>query len=126
MRSGYRIRAAARRAAWGLLATAVVWRAAVMIKSLQAGDASWLLVFPFGAVLPALLLVILSMLPPTRTREGLLMRVGAMIQLWLVIIFPVAALYLTLGFPVVFLVVELFETRLPPRLREPMARLVVA
>jgi len=54
------------------------------------------------------------------------MRVGAMIQLWLVIVLPVVALYLTLGFPVVFLVVELFETRLPPRLREPLARLVVA
>ena len=126
MGSGYRIRAAARRAAWGLLAAAFVWRAAVMIRSVQAGDASRLLAFPFGAVLPAILLVILSMLPPTRTREGLLMRVGAIIQLWLVIVLPVLALYLTLGFPVVFLVVELFETRLPPRLRDPLARLVVA
>lgn len=126
MGSGYRIRAAARRAAWGLLAVALVWRAAVMIRSLQAGDASRLLAFPFGAVLPAMLVVILSLLPPTRTREGLLMRVGAMIQLWLVIILPVMALYLTLGFPIVFLVVEMFETRLPRRLREPLARLVVA
>lgn len=126
MGSEYRIRAAARRAAWGLLAAALVWRAAVMISSLQAGHASRLLAFPFGAVLPAMLLVILSLLPPTRTREGLLMRVGAMIQLWLVIVLPVVALYLTLGFPVVFLVVELFETRLPRRLREPLARLVVA
>ncbi len=97
-----------------------------MISSLHAGHASRLLAFPFGAVLPAMLLVILSLLPPTRTREGVLMRVGAMIQLWLVIVLPVVALYLTLGFPVVFLVVELFETRLPPRLREPLARLVVA
>ena len=97
-----------------------------MIRSLQGGDASRLLAFPFGAILPALLLLILSLLPPTRTREGLLMRVGAMIQLWLVIVLPVAALYLTLGFPVVFMVVELFETRLSPRLREPLARLVVA
>ena len=126
MGSRYRIRAAARRAAWSLLVAALVWRSAVMISSLQAGDASRLLAFPFGAVLPAMLLVILSLLPPTRTREGLLMRVGAMIQLWLVIILPVMALYLTLGFPVVFLVVELFETRLSPRLREPLARLVVA
>jgi hypothetical protein len=97
-----------------------------MIRSLQVGDASRLLAFPFEAVLPAMLLVILSMLSPTRTREGLLMRVGAMIQLWLIIVLPVVALYLTLGFPVVFLVVELFETRLPPRLRDPLARVVVA
>ncbi|MDR6126704.1 hypothetical protein QE361_001913 [Sphingomonas sp. SORGH_AS802] len=97
-----------------------------MISSLHAGHASRLLAFPFGAVLPAMLLVILSLLPPTRTREGLLMRVGTMIQLWLVIVLPVVALYLTLGFPVVFLVVELFETRLPRQLREPLARLVVA
>ena len=85
-----------------------------------------LLAFPFGAVLPAVLLILLALMPPTRTREGLLMRVGAMMQLWLIIALPRFALHLALGFPVVFLAVELFETRVPRRIRDPLVRLVVA
>ena len=54
------------------------------------------------------------------------MQLGAMIQLALIIAIPPAALYLALGFPVVFLVVELFETRLPAGLRDPIKRRVLA
>ena len=45
------------------------------------------------------------------------MQVGTMIQLLLIIALPGFALYLALGFPVVFLVIELFETRSPVTFR---------
>ncbi|KQT91216.1 hypothetical protein ASG60_21505 [Methylobacterium sp. Leaf469] len=122
----FRFRSTVRRIALVLAAAALGYRIATVIAALQAGDPSLLLAFPFGAILPAVLLVVLVALPPTRTREGLLMRAGAMIQLWLIILLPTVALYLALGFPVVFLVVELFETRLPSQIRDPLTRLVVA
>lgn len=122
----FRFRATVRRIALVLAAAALGYRIATVIAALRAGDPSLLLAFPFGAILPAVLLVVLVALPPTRTREGLLMRAGAMIQLWLIILLPTVALYLALGFPVVFLVVELFETRLPSQIRDPLTRLVVA
>ncbi|CAA2145082.1 hypothetical protein MBLL_04203 [Methylobacterium bullatum] len=122
----FRFRATARRIALVLAAAALGYRITTVIAALQAGDPSPLLAFPFGAILPAVLLVVLVALPPTRTLEGLLMRTGAMIQLWLIILLPTVALYLALGFPVVFLVVELFETRLPSQIRDPLTRLVVA
>ncbi len=45
------------------------------------------------------------------------MQLGAMVQILLIIAFPRFALYLALGFPVVFLFVELFETRMPTLLK---------
>ncbi len=45
------------------------------------------------------------------------MQVGTMIQLLLIIALPGFALYLALGFPVAFLVIELFETRSPAPFR---------
>lgn len=53
------------------------------------------------------------------------MRAGTMIQLCLIVLLPSAALYLALGLPVVFLVVELFETRVPHVIREPIVRIAV-
>ncbi|WP_187274763.1 MULTISPECIES: hypothetical protein [unclassified Methylobacterium] len=122
----FRFRATARRVALVLTAAALGYRIATVIIALQVGDPSPLLTFPFGAILPAVLLIVLVAMPPTRTREGLLMRAGAIIQLWLIILLPTIALYLALGFPVVFLVVEIFETRLPSRIRDPLTHLVVA
>jgi hypothetical protein len=122
----FAFRIAARQAAFTLTILAMGYRIVMMVQALASGDPSPLLAFPFGAILPAVLLVILALMPPTRTREGLLMRVGAMIQLLLIILLPTIALYLALGFPVVFLVVEIFETRIPLRIREPLAHLVIA
>ncbi|HEX8556114.1 MAG TPA: hypothetical protein VF695_15515 [Sphingomonas sp.] len=104
----------------------VAARAGAMIIAVQRGDPAPLLAFPFTALLPAILLALLAAMPAARTREGLLMRVGTMIQLVLIVALPGMALYLALGFPVVFLIVELFETRVPRRVREPLVRLVVA
>ena len=41
------------------------------------------------------------------------MRVGTCVQLLVIVLLPRFALPVALGFPVVFLIVELFETRAP-------------
>jgi hypothetical protein len=53
------------------------------------------------------------------------MRLGTIFQLVLVIAVPRFSLQLLLGLPVVFLLVELFETRLAPGLRDAIATLLV-
>ncbi len=110
----------------GLLALALIfWRAALTITSLNSGDEAALLAFPLTVIFPALLVAILLSMPPTKTREGLLMRVGTVLHLLLILSLPNFALYLALGFPFVFLTVEIFETRLPARLTAPLSRLVL-
>ncbi|MEQ1694686.1 MAG: hypothetical protein ABL901_02495 [Hyphomicrobiaceae bacterium] len=103
-----------------------VWRAVDVFAGLANGSEHALLAYPLTVIFPAVLIAILLMFPPSQSREGLLMRVGTIIQLLLILALPRFALYLALGMPVVFLVVELFETRLPAPLRDRLARLVVA
>ena len=122
----FRMRAPALVVAVILAIGALGFRIAAMVAALRSGDPSQLLALPFTAILPTVLFTVLALLPATRTREGLLMRVGTMIQLILIVALPAVALYLCLGFPVVFLVAELFETRVPRHLRESLAKLVVA
>jgi len=97
----FAFRTTARRIAFALATFVLGYRIVMMVVALRSGDPSRLLAFPFSAILPAVLIANLAMMPPTRSREGLLMRVGAMIQLWLIILLPPIALYLALGFPVV-------------------------
>lgn len=120
------IRPGARLVLFVALAAGVSARCAAMVFALLDGEEALLLAFPLAVIFPAILAATLLLLPPAASREGLLMRVGAIIQLVLIVMLPGLALYLALGFPVVFLVVELFETRLPSRLREPLRRLVLA
>lgn len=122
----FEIRATARFALLAVLLGAVVTRAAVMIVALKAGDEALLLAFPLGVIFPAVLALLLAVMPPAKSREGLLMRIGTMIQLLLIIMLPAVSLYLALGLPVVFLLVELFETRLPAAVRLPLTKLFVA
>jgi hypothetical protein len=103
----------------------LAWRALGVISGLLTGDEHALLTFPLAVILPTVLVAILLVLPPAETREGLLMRVGTVVQLLLIVALPPLALYLALGLPVVFLAVELIETRLPPALRDRLAGLVV-
>lgn len=105
-----------------VLGCLVVLRVAEAIRALLYGDETALLILPLGVLLPGLLIGALLMMPPTRTREGLLMRLGTAIQLLLIIAIPPLALHLALGLPVVFLVVEVFETRLPATIRDPVVR----
>jgi hypothetical protein len=101
-------------------------RAADMLAMLRAGGEAQLLAFPLAVILPFALIVGLAQLPPTDSREGALMRLGTMIQLVAIIALPHLALYLALGLPVVFLVVELYETRVPASLRDGVFRFFVA
>jgi hypothetical protein len=116
-------------AKWALCLAAaalLLIRAAAVILGLMAGDEAELLAYPLSAILPAVLILGLALLPPTVSREGALMRLGAMIQLNAIIAMPGIALHLALGLPVVFLVVELYETRLPKPLRDATSRWFIA
>lgn len=95
----------------------ILVRIVIAIVEVSGGNERPLLAFPLAVLFPAILLVMLAVMPPAKSREGLLMRIGTMIQLLLIITFPAVSLYLALGLPVVFLVVELFETRMPAGLR---------
>ncbi len=92
-------------------------RATEAILSLWS-DKTAFLAFPLTALIPGLAFLFLATLRGLSSQEGVLMQLGTMVQLFLIIAFPSFALYLALGFPVVFLVVELFESRCPERLRD--------
>jgi hypothetical protein len=81
--------------------------------------------FGFSVVLPLTALLLINSMVPSRTREGLLMRFGTVLHLVLVMALPEFALHLLLGLPVVFLIVELFEARVPPALRDRLVKIVV-
>ncbi len=74
--------------------------------------------YGFTVLFPLVLIGLLLSVGPGRTREGVLMRIGTAFQMILVIAVPPLALQFVLGLPIVFLLVELFETRTPARLRE--------
>lgn len=126
MPAQFKIRTPARFVAGCCCITLAVGRAVDVVSSLARGEEHALLAYPLTVIFPTVLIAILLLMPPVESREGLLMRVGTIVQLLLIIALPTFALYLTLGFPVVFLVVELFETRLPHALRDRLSRLVVA
>ena len=123
---GYRIRRSVRIGAACLGVMLVAWRVVGVVSGLRDGDEHALLAFPLAVILPTVLAAILLLLPRAETREGLLMRVGTIVHLILMVALPQFALLLALGLPVVFLMVELIETRLPPALRDRLACLVMA
>lgn len=104
------------------LSTVMLIRCLELVQALRQSDERPLLAFPLSAVLPALLVIALAIMPPAVSREGALMRLGTMVQCVLIIAVPRLALHLALGLPVVFLLVELFETRCPSSLREAVTR----
>ncbi len=105
---------------------AALGRLAQASHAALAGDLDPLNAFGFSVILPLTLLFMVKGQGPSRTREGALMRFGTMIQLVLIISLEPFALHLLLGFPVVFLCVELFETCMPAGPRERLARMVVS
>lgn len=100
-------------------------RAVDAIQSLGA-DKTAFLSYPLTVLLPGLAYFFVATRRGLTSEEGALMQLGTMIQLCLIIALPGFALYLALGFPVVFLVVELFETRAPKPLRDWIKERVVA
>lgn len=103
----------------------VGYRSWSALSALVSGNEGQFLAFPLTVILPALAFAFLVKLRRVNSAEGALMQFGAMIQLLLIVAWPSFALYLALGFPVVFLVVEIFETRLPALLRDPIKRAVL-
>ena len=121
----YRIRVTATRLLLALACILLCWRLWWVIDGLHRSDETALLEFPFSVVLPFVLIVALCVQKPTNSREGVLMRVGAIVHLLLIIALPWFALYLALGFPFVALVVELFETQAPPAWRDRLGRVLI-
>ncbi|MFS8048776.1 hypothetical protein [Rhizobium sp. BR 314] len=96
-----------------------------LIKSaygLAEGKPDDFLAFPMTVVLPGAALAYLIRMPATRTSEGLMMRFAAMVLILMIIALPAAGLHLALGFPVAFLIVEMFETRVPAPMRSTVKR----
>lgn len=122
----YRIKRAATLSVGVSLAAAVLARAALAVVALRSGNEAPLLAMPLAVIFPALVVVALAALPSTVSREGALMRLGTMIQGVAIVALPGLALHLVLGLPVVFLAVELFETRCPRPLRDAIARRLIA
>lgn len=83
------------------------------INGLDEGKPEAFLAFPMTVILPIAALADLVRMPATRTSEGILMRFAAMVLILMIVALPAVSLHLALGFPVAFLVVEMFETRVP-------------
>lgn len=83
------------------------------------------LAFPLTVVLPFAALFFLVRMRSTRTSEGALMRLAALALILMILGVPNLALHLALGFPIAFLVVELFETRIPASLRDAIKRRLI-
>ncbi|MEO1317474.1 MAG: hypothetical protein AAFW01_12950 [Pseudomonadota bacterium] len=122
----FELRSRARLTITFAICAASIARALDVVSDLRIGDEATLLAYPLTVIFPSTLAVLVLVMGPARSREAVLMRVGVALQLLLLVALPAFALYLALGMPVVFLVVELFETRLPPPLRDRIAALVVA
>ncbi len=101
-------------------ACAAIARLAVDIGAATGGDLAPLTAYGFTVLFPLVLIGLLLSLGPGRTWEGVLMRLGTAWQFILIVAVPPYALHLLLGLPLIFLLVELFETRLPRRVREPV------
>ncbi|MCY1708420.1 hypothetical protein [Pannonibacter sp. SL95] len=83
------------------------------VADIANGDPSEVLAFPLTVIMPGLAFAFLALRRDVSTQEGALMQMGAMIQILLIIALPSFGLHLALGFPIVFLIVEIFETRMP-------------
>lgn len=96
-----------------LAAGLVAFRGYLAVADIASGDPSEALAFPLTVILPGLAFAFLALRRDMSSQEGTLMQLGAMIQILLILALPRFGLHLALGFPIVFLIVELFETMMP-------------
>lgn len=96
-----------------IAACLLLFRGYFAVADLIAGDQTQFLAFPLTVILPSVAYLFLASRRDMTSQGGALMQLGAMFQILLIIALPSFALYLALGFPVVFLLVELFETKMP-------------
>ena len=94
-----------------------VFRSYLAVAELFQRDQTRFLAFPLTVILPGAVFVYLASRRKMASQEGVLMQLGAMIQILLIVAVPSWALHLALGFPVVFLVIELFETKMSASIR---------
>ncbi len=109
-----------------IAATLFAWRGYLAIFGLMNGNQTAFLTFPLSVILPVMMFSFLATRRSMASQEGVLMQLGAMIQILLIIALPRFAIYLALGFPVVFLFVELFETRMPNATKTAIKRILIA
>lgn len=114
---------------FGMVAIAAIlfaWRGYLAISDLIAGNQTAFLTFPLSVILPVMIFSFLATRRSMASQEGALMQLGAMVQILLIVAMPSFAIYLVLGFPVVFLFVELFETKLPNAAKTAIKRRLIA
>lgn len=121
----FQLRASMKFFLFSAIGIACAFRIQTLLVALSKGNETPLLVFPLGVIFPATLFIALLLMGPTGTREGIFMRLGTLVHLILIVAFPSFALHLALGFPFVFLTVELFENKLPDPIKEPFSRWVL-
>lgn len=95
------------------------------MSSWMDGHSGMLEAYSFCVIFPSVVICSLCFLGNTKTKEGLLMRFGTILQLLLIISIPALSLYLALGLPVVFLIVELFVQKTPRVIYVPIERLII-
>lgn len=100
-----------------LAAGLVAFRGYLAVSDIASGDPSEVLAFTLTVILPGLVFAFLALRRDMSSQEGALMQLGAMIQILLILALPRFGLHLALGFPIVFLIVELFETRMPVKIK---------
>jgi hypothetical protein len=107
----------------GVLAVGLaLGRLIISAYGLTKGKPDDFLAFPMTVILPGAALTYLIRMPATRTSEGIMMRFAAMVLILMIIALPAIGLHLALGFPVAFLIVEMFETRVPALMRSTVKR----
>lgn len=102
-----------------------VFRSYFAVADLIEQDQTRFLAFPLTVILPGSAFAFLASRGNMASQEGVLMQLGAMIQILLIIAVPRFALHLALGFPIVFLIVELFETKMPTSIKSPIKSMLM-
>jgi len=90
------------------------------------GNQALMVSYAFTVILPAsFALFLFFYTPPTKSIEGVYMKIGTVVQMMLIISFKEYSLHLFLGLPVVFLFIEIFVTKFPKRLQLYAERLFI-
>ena len=108
-----------------IVGVACITRLFFAMSSWLEGHNGMLEAYSFCVIFPSVVIFSLCFLGNTKTKEGLLMRFGTILHLLLIISIPALSLYLSLGFPVVFLVVELFVQKTPRVIYVPIERMII-
>ncbi|MEM6536618.1 MAG: hypothetical protein AAF668_02680 [Pseudomonadota bacterium] len=99
------------------MSVAAMSRLVHALWALKVGQETAFLTYPLGVAIPLLAFGYVLRIKDIRSQEGVLMQLGTALHLILIVAVPFAALHLALGFPVVFWLVEMFETKTPKTIR---------